>query len=223
MKNKNIIYPLIFAIILPVSVFCDIGIRAGLGSYFASDTLFKEAYANAYMAELRFHLNEIAFATGGVKIYNIHNKNVPIAMLLPTGSSDITIGSYKHRVDALCIEGGVGAGTFFGKSKTGVYFYAQAAVGLISPLISQRIEYYTGTDTSTTFASFNKDRNWAFLFNPCVGIEGRFMGIGLFVQGDYLWGNSVKYDPVEVENIKVFPGGEITPSGWIIFVGVVID
>lgn len=214
---------LIFALLsTSFSALCDIGIRAGIGSYFASDTLFKGIYANAYMAELRVHLNDITFATGGIKITRCHNKSVPIAMLQPTGEN-LSIGSYKHRVDALFAGVGIGAGKLLGEGKMGIYLYGQVSSGILSPLISQQIEYYKDDDTTTMFASIDRDRNWAFVLNPAVGVEGRVLGIGIFLELDYLWGNSVNYDPVELENKRVFSGGKISPSGWMIFAGIVID
>lgn len=197
-----------------------IGFRAGAGQFVPQDSMISEAYANAYLADIRYSLGEPFFISGGALLYNVHNSYIPITL---SGSTDMRVGAYKIRLDGFGAFAGVGVGKLLGKSGTGIYPYACAAVGFISPVISQRFEYYVDGDTTTTFYDTRDDRNWAFLATPYAGIELRVLGIGVFVQGNYLWGNSVSYEAHEVNGIEVFPAGKITPSGWILFVGVVID
>lgn len=216
---RFLVYILIlFTIASPA--FAVLGFRVGGGQFVPQDSIVKEAYANAYMADIRYSLHEPFFVSGGALLYNVHNSLIPITL---SGSTDITVGAYKIRLDGFGAFAGVGVGKLLGKAGTGVSPYACAAVGFISPVISQRFEYYVEGDTTSTFYDVKEDRNWAFLATPYVGVEVRFAGIGVFVQGNYLWGNCVDYEAHEVNGIEVLPAGSITPSGWILYVGVVID
>ncbi len=201
-------------------VIAGLGFRIGGGQFVPQDSIIKEAYANAYIADIRYSLNEPFFVSGGALLYNVHYASIPITL---EGSADLTVGSYKIRLDAFGAFAGVGIGKFMGKAGTGVYPYACAAVGFISPVISQKLEYYTEDDTASTFYDTREDRNWAFLATPYAGIEVRFAGIGVFVQGNYLWGNCVEYDSHVVNGVEILKAGKITPSGWILYVGIVVD
>ncbi|RKZ28912.1 hypothetical protein DRQ36_09745 [bacterium] len=224
MKKTSLLISLFISLFIVPSAFAIFGIRAGLGQFVPEDSTIKDSYANAYTADLRFHLTEPFFITGGAVFYNVHSATLPVTVPA-SAEDDLHIGSYKHRVDAFGVFAGVGIGKFIGKGGTGVYPYACAAAGFISPVVSQRVEYYTGDDTTTTLyqTETQKRRKWAFLLNPYAGVEFRIIGIGVFAQVDYLWGNSVEYDPVEIEGFEIFPGGELTPAGWLVYIGIVIE
>lgn len=210
----------VFIFLIANAIFAGLGFRLGLGQFVPQDSMIHDAYANAYMADIRYSLQEPFFVTGGALLYNVHNTSLPVSI---SGSTDLTIGAYKIRLDALGVYGGVGVGKLLGKAGTGVFPYACAAAGFISPVVSQRVEYYNDGDTTTTFYDTQEGRKWAFLATPYAGVEVRFAGIGFFVQGNYIWGNTVSYDAHEINGIEVMPAGEITPSGWILYIGVVID
>jgi len=196
-----------------------ISIRAGIGQFVPEDSTIKDSYANAYMADVRFYLSEPLFISGGALLYNVHSTELELSTPSPNGG-EVTVGSFKHRVDAFGAYGGIGIGKLIGGgAKSGLYPYACVAVGFISPVVSQRIEYTTEGEPTIAAADLQANRQWALMVTPHAGLEVRFLGFGAFAQVNYLWGNPVTYDPVEVEGVEIFEGGELTPSGWVIFVG----
>ena len=208
--------------ILAGSASAFFGLRAGIGQFVPEDSTFKESYANAYSFDVRYHISEPLFVSGAAKFYNVHAATVPIAMVGDPGP-DIEIGAYKHRLDAVMASAGIGIGKLLGKGGIGFYPYACLTAGVISPVVSQQVEYYACGDTIGTLYAPERERRWAVLANPYAGLEIRFLGIGVFAQADYIYGNNVTYDPVKMEGVEIFPGGELAPSGWAVYVGIVLD
>jgi len=199
-----------------------VGLRAGVGQFVAQDSLFKDTYANSYLFEVRFRLHEPLFIQGGTKLINIHNTSLPISAN-PDFSEPIQIGAYRHRLDAIGLYGGIGLGLELPEGGTGFFPYIADNGGVISPLVSQRVEYYMSGDTSSTMYKIQQDRHWTIFADISAGIEFRVIGIGVFVQGDYLIGRSIEYKSVSIDEIQVFPGGTIQISGWAIYAGITID
>ncbi|MCK5833575.1 hypothetical protein KAH81_07890 [bacterium] len=199
-----------------------IGLRAGIGQFVPLDSTFEDTYANSYLFEGRFSFHEPIFIQAGTKLINVHNASIPI-ITDPSISAPLTLGAYKHRLDAIGIYGGIGLGFELGNGGTGLFPYISADIGLISPLISQRIEYYMDGDTSATIYKVQQERHWAYMASLSAGLEVRVIGIGIFIEGDYMKGRAVDYDAITIDGIELFPGGTIETNGWSIFVGVSID
>ncbi len=222
LRNLKTILLFIALIVTAGSCFGFIGLRAGIGQFVPQDSTLKDSYANFYLFEVRYYLREPVFLQAGTKIINIHNATLPI-VASPDPSYSITLGAYKHRLDALGAYGGIGFGYLLGNGATGIYPYASINGGLISPVVSQRAEYYMDSDTMLSMFHVQEERRWAAMANLSAGIELKVIGIGVFIQGDYILGNSVAYDPIEIEGVELFPGGKIEIAGWAVSIGITID
>lgn len=218
MSFKKISIAIVFLVFLN-SAMGFVGLRAGMGQFVPADSTIKDSYANAFMADIRYNISQPLFVTLGAKFYNVHSTELPVEVV----GSDICVGSYKHRVDAFGVFAGIGIGKFMGDAGTGIFPYATAAAGFISPVVSQVVEYYHGCDTTYTYGYVEEERKWSFMVNPHAGIEVRMFGIGIFVQGDYFWATEVEYNEIEIDDTEIFSGGYLKPSGWAVYLGIVID
>lgn len=198
------------------------GLRAGIGQFVPQDSVFKDTYANSYIFEMRFRVREPIFIQAGTKLINVHNKTLPI-IADPELFQPIRLGAYRHRLDAIGLYSGVGLGFELPEGGTGLYPYVSANLGVVSPLVSQRLEYYMNSDTSSTLYKIQQERRWSMIADLSAGIELRVIGIGIFIQGDYIMGTPVEYKSVELNEIEVFPEGEIDISGWALYFGISVN
>ena len=202
--------------------FVGLGLRAGIGQFVPQDSTFEDSHANMYSFEVRYHLGKPFFLQAGTKMINVDKANLPITAS-PAHDATIVLGAYEHRLDALEAYGGIGLGHLLGKASTGIYPYILGSAGFISPIVSQRVEYYVDGDTTTSMFHVQEERRWASMVDLSAGVEAKIIGIGVFVQGDYILGRSVSYEPVVIDGVELFPGGQIEMVGWAISIGISID
>ncbi|HHS51151.1 MAG TPA: hypothetical protein ENN07_08570 [candidate division Zixibacteria bacterium] len=218
--NKNLLLLLATAL-LAGATFGGVGIRGGIGIFVPQDSTFEDTNANSYMIELKINLGDYLFLQGGSKFIKVRETSVPIVASTDI-TSPYTLGEYKHRLDAISVYAGAGAGLELCKGGTGIYPYASGSVGFISPLVRQEL-IYNVAGTGGSSKKLITERHWEMMLIASAGLEVRVIGIGIFVQGDYIWGTRVHYDPVEIDGYELVPGGEIETAGWAIYFGLSLN